>query len=213
MIKELNCILIGYALLMSPIYSQSVLIDQSCAPVTSSISGNLYLTHDAEGYYTGLGQEFMPSFSTINFVDLYVLADINSQVRYAIWASIYSDTINGPLLGTSMPTYLDRNFGKGAARLTFANDIPLTPGQRYVIKPDAGGGPGGGNPDLIEFFVLDPSYSNYENGRALYGGPVENRDMWFREGLIVPEPSTFALAGLALGLGWLGWNWSKRKAS
>jgi hypothetical protein len=112
---------------------------------------------------------------------------------------IREDTITGPIVGTSVTRYYaPRITFVGEAHLTFTEPISLKPGQRYVIKPYARGSLGTGF--RIELGVPQAdTYPPYENGRWIYyGQPISGRDMWFRQGYVVPEPKPLWLLPLAL---------------
>ncbi len=78
--------------------------------------------------------------------------------------------------------------GFGYTNFYFANSVPLVPGTTYYLQPIAATG----NPATQ---IGIPFYANgtiFENGNA-----VINDNLWFREGIVVPEPSAIALSGLA----------------
>ena len=72
-----------------------------------------------------------------------------------------------------------------------APSLPKTPGVLYYFEP------------VVQFgdiWNIDGHELNYPGGMAFYQGlPFSGSDLWFREGIIVPEPSSLALAlsGLA----------------
>jgi len=81
--------------------------------------------------------------------------------------------------------------------LLFSTPIGLTPGTTYYLEPV--GLLGGG--------LINQSGYQYAGG-TLFLDAVPNQqgfDMWFREGTIVPEPSTFGLL-IVTGLALLGWR-------
>ena len=201
--KNISCSCVIIYVIICPLaFGQSVLIDQRCDP-TPNRYGDYYYTTDAEGVSRSLGQQFVPTFSALNFVDFYVYS---TDAEY-VSALIYQDSLSGPFLGQSQGS---RVAGYQQARCIFKNEIPLIAGQRYVIEALATGGPAGGNPNYVLVYANGAADSTYAYGNWLYN-TTPPRDLWFREGLIVPEPSMFALAGLALGIGWIGMNWVRRK--
>src|SRR5437867_4380796 len=122
---------------LQSVMAQAEVIDQSYTPVYNN-NFDFYPTRDAEGTRYLVGQEFTPNLSSLNFVDLYVDVTGNSVFQIlTLYAEIHSDTIDGPLLGTSLHLGYQTDFFRGEAHLTFADPISLTPGQRYVIRPYA----------------------------------------------------------------------------
>jgi len=185
--------------------AQQVIIDQSYDPGYNN-NFDFFMTHSAEGTQYGFGQEFTPKLASLNFVDLYLRAEVDSsQLTLPVHIEIRRETIDGPLLGTSSTV----SFGpserfQGEVRLSFLTEVPLEPSQRYVIKPIELTSRGSGY--LIAFGVPRLGAGEaYDGGRWIdteIGVDTTGRDMWFREGLsVVPEPSVAALLSeVAFGL-------------
>jgi hypothetical protein len=137
------------------------------------------------------GQSFTPSLSGIDFIRLYLGdGNLTDGLGSTWFLNLRSTSITGPILGTTAAVNLADNF-VGPATFFFPNTIPLTPGTPYffdVNSPD-----GGAWNTLIAVF-------NYPGGIAWAHDISRNgADYWFREGIIVPEPSSAAL--LLLGAG------------
>lgn len=65
------------------------------------------------------------------------------------------------------------------------NSVPLIPGTTYYLQPVAvSGNP---NTQILASFT-------YPNGTLYSFGVAQNAQLWFREGIVVPEPSAIALA-------------------
>jgi hypothetical protein len=73
----------------------------------------------------------------------------------------------------------------GSVNFSFANPVSVTPGTTYYFDVAVLSG------DNWGFMSLGDTYSN----GTFYGGqsPFPGADLWFREGIIVPEPSTLSL--------------------
>ncbi len=185
--------------------AQGQIVDQTFTPLAPFCGCNFYETIDAEGGDLLLGQEFTPCLSSLDFVDLYVYNDRPGLTTawFPLFVEIHSDTIDGPLLGTSSTLFYGPHAPGGLAHLTFPTPITLSPRDRYVIRPFANGGVM--TSDRLLIGVVQPAFGTYTGGRflyALFGGPQENRDMWFREGItvqpgpalqVIPSPTAMAV--------------------
>jgi hypothetical protein len=139
-----------------------------------------------------VGQSFVPSLSAVGFVRLQLYdVDIFSGVGATIVVNLRSNGVAGPVLAASLPVSLPNGFNGGFQDFFFANPVVVTPGDTYVIQPNIQSGDawavGAGMP------------ASYPSGTAFFQGlPVANSDLWFREGIYVPEPSVLALIGLTI---------------
>jgi hypothetical protein len=165
---------------------QQLLIDQSNTNVPPFVGFRYWAT-----FFPGappVGQEFVPSFDSLDFVDLILRADsANGTGTFSV--SIHAGSTLQPALATSLPTV--RN--DGLEREThFRFDTPgqLTPGNVYAIglvtlAADSGWG-------------IADALGGYSSGRMLWRGEptIQDGDLWFREGFVVPEPSFLALIAI-----------------
>ena len=182
-VRQLSLVL---AFMVAPAaLSQTFVVDQANEVFYSPDTFNIE-------YFHPMGQEFRPTLSSLDFVEL-MLWDFFSPGGYQIGelaVSIRAGTIDGPVLATSSPLFLQPTFD-GVGHFDFATPVPLTPGATYVLQVDvvAGGDWGAGGSGT----------SSYPDGREIRQGiPLEDDDLYFREGItIIPEPN--ALTCLVLG--------------
>jgi len=99
--------------------------------------------------------------------------------------NLRSNAINGPILGTTAPVVLSDSF-RGSADFLFASAISVIPNATYFFETVVQSGDNWGATEIGD---------NYPGG-IFYGGlqPFSAADLWFREGIIVPEPSVILLA-------------------
>jgi len=136
-----------------------------------------------------LGQSFTPSFDSVGFVRIY--ASGGSSATFLM--NIRSDSITGTIIGTSDP--LTVGLG-GASTFLFSTPVSVTPGTTYYFQPIIQSSVGG-------YAAFIRAY-NYSGGMFIANGlEVPTKDFWFREGIVVPEPSSISL--LLLGSGALFW--------
>ena len=135
------------------------------------------------------GQSFIPSLSAIDFIRLNLSDGSPGDGLGSTWfLNLRSTTITGPILGTTAPVDLPDTF-IGPANFFFPSTIPLTPGTTYYF--DVNSADGGAWHVIAGVF-------NYPGGMIwAQGQPNPQGDYWFREGLVVPEPSSAALLLLA----------------
>jgi hypothetical protein len=137
-----------------------------------------------------LGQEFTPQFDRVDFVQLLICCE---QYQESIFVRIREGSMAGPVLGTS--AFFD--FDDMLATFRFGPPIELIPGDVYVIEIVNTNFVG---QSMVVFGdpISQPN-SVYEGGRMILAGQANpGADLWFQEGMGIPEPSTGFM--LALGL-------------
>ena len=139
-------------------------------------------------FYGTVGQSFVPSLSTVGFVRLRLFdIETGNSSGANVLVSLRANAINGAILGTSQVSMTNGFYG--SINFVFASPIPVTPGTTYYFDVAVQSG------DNWGFMSLGDTYSQGQ----FYGGqsPFFGADLWFREGIIVPEPAsvTFFLGG------------------
>jgi len=107
--------------------------------------------------------------------------------------NLRSDSITGPIVGTSLVVEMPDSF-VGTADFLFTHEVSVVPHVMYYFEPRIISG------DTWYFDIREEVY-NYPGGTWIaMGRPDVSVDCWFREGIIIPEPSTGALllGGLAV---------------
>jgi len=143
------------------------------------------------------GQSFTPSLSGIGFVRLNLFDQTrNHGTGAVVYVNLRSDSITGPIVDSTAPVALPDNFGlplnTGFVTFFFSTEVPLQPGVKYYLQPVVQSG------DLWGIFGGAFDYA----GGELYaqGQSTTLSDYWFREGIIVPEPSMVALLLAGAGI-------------
>jgi hypothetical protein len=139
---------------------------------------------------TASGQSFTPGLPFVDFVKL-MFKDANPNDGFGVTVNVTlrSGSINGTIIGTTAAGTIPNAFA-GPATFLFPAEVPVTPGVIYYINvvPQSGG----------PFSIFGSAFYNYPGGTAFVGThPDPTADLWFREGIIVPEPSSAALLLLA----------------
>jgi hypothetical protein len=110
--------------------------------------------------------------------------------------NLRSDSITGPIIDSTAPVALPDSFGlplnTGYVTFFFGNRVPLQAGVTYFLQPVVQSG------DLFGIFGGTFNYPGGELYSLGVGTPLT--DYWFREGIVVPEPSVTALIFPALGI-------------
>ena len=149
-------------------------------------------------YIQPLYDSFVPTLSSIGFVQLELTDDPDSNTSGArICVGFFSGSPGEfTLIGTTTGVYLPPNFNNdqighsGVTNFFFATPIALTPGQTYYLSPIELTGD--------DVWSVAVTVNTYADG-GLYG--FDGTDLWFREGIVVPEPSVlvlWALGGLLI---------------
>ncbi len=142
--------------------------------------------------YSSLGQSFTPSLAIVGVVQLRQF-DINpgNALGATLVVNLHSAAINGPILGTTTPVVLSDGFA-GSVNFFFASSVSVTPFTTYFIETVVQSGDNWGITTLGDVY---PNGSFYGSGF-----PFIAADLWFREGIVVPEPSSVSLVFLGGGL-------------
>ncbi|PYJ05750.1 MAG: hypothetical protein DME25_07885 [Verrucomicrobia bacterium] len=138
-----------------------------------------------------IGQSFTPTLPSIGFVqfDLYDDRSLNG-LGATLYVNLRANSITGAVVSSTTPVFLpDDSFG--VVSFLFPTPAPLAPGTTYYLEPVVQSGDlwlvnGGGNP--------------YPRGTAFIRGADIGEDLWFREGIIVPEPSAAWLTLVGVGV-------------
>jgi hypothetical protein len=136
------------------------------------------------------GQSFTPTLPAVGFVRFHLndgsATDSGTSLLYV---SLHSGSITGPILGTSDSVVLQPRT-VGPVDFFFSVPIQVVPGTTYFFQPVVQSGHRWG---------ANAGQYNYAGGNMIVSGsPLALYDLWFREGIIVPEPSVFVLLGLGM---------------
>jgi len=143
------------------------------------------------------GQSFTPSLNGIGFVRLNVFDENrNNGLGATIYVNLRSGSITGPIVDSTAPVTLPDNFGlplnTGFVTFRFSAEVPLQPGTKYFLQPVVQAGDSWG---------IFAGTFGYDRGELYaFGSSSPTTDYWFREGVIVPEPSTIELVALCMGI-------------
>ncbi len=143
-----------------------------------------------------LGQSFTPALVSVGFVEFnFYDGDVLHSSGATVVVNLRSNAITGPILGISASVFMPNGFF-GVTNFVFTTSIPVTPGVVYYLQPMVQSG------DDMGAYLTDASYTG---GSAISQGvPVPDRNLWYREGVVVPEPS--AALVILIGGGLLLWR-------
>jgi len=135
------------------------------------------------------GQSFTPLLSSVGFIRL-ALQDLNvgNSLGATIYVNLRTDSITGPILSSTGAVFMPDAFF-GVTDFFFSTPVSVTPGVIYYFQPVVQSGDG---------WAVAGYHYNYSGGTEfLQGVAFPGSDLWFREGIVVPEPSS----GLLILLG------------
>ncbi|HEY5912906.1 MAG TPA: hypothetical protein VJA21_20130 [Verrucomicrobiae bacterium] len=133
-------------------------------------------------------QSFTPSLDSVGFVRLYFIGFDNA---YGVSVNLLAGSPSGSLIGSTIPIDVPGPF-TGPLTFYFSTPVTVTPGVTYYLDPVIAHFASGNT------FELNASPEYRYPGGTLVGSA--DYDLWFREGIVVPEPSAATLLLLALGL-------------
>lgn len=143
-----------------------------------------------------MGQSFTPNLPTVGFIRLWLGDGVqNNGLGATVYINLRSNSIVGPVFASTQPVQMPDNFGRGArgfADFIFSTPASVTPGVTYFFQPIVQSG------DL--WVAGSDAHYAYAGGTAFANGLASpDFDLWFREGIIIPEPTSgvLLLFGLA----------------
>lgn len=136
------------------------------------------------------GQSFTPTLSGVNFVRLNLNdGNPNDGLGTTIHLNLRANSFSGTILGTSDTVAMPNGF-TGVENFFFPSIISLTPDTLYFFEVVE-------TPSWVQWNIAAGSYDYYLGDAYYLGRAASGSDLWFREGIYVPEPSALALAALA----------------
>jgi hypothetical protein len=131
-------------------------------------------------------QSFTPALTSVGFIRLkFDDGSPFDSLGASIYVNLRANSVNGTILGSTALVTMRSGFA-GVTNLFFADPVAVTPGATYFFEPvQSAGGP----------WNIEVGPYVYPGGIFYAGGnPAPGADLWFREGIIVPEPSSALLA-------------------
>ena len=159
------------------------------------------ITFDIQGNEP-VGQSFVPSLSSVGFVQFDLFdGHPGNGLGATLYVNLRSNSITGPLMSSTSPVYMPETpSGGGVTNFFFSTPAVVTPGNAYFFEVIVQSG------DVWRVNDIGPSY---QNGRAYISGVAQQFDsLYFREGIIVPEPS----AAWIVIVGVFSWFYARRRA-
>jgi hypothetical protein len=136
-----------------------------------------------------LGQSFTPTNSSVGFIRLWLSDSVLNGLGATVYVNLRTSSITGPIFGSTDPVLMPDGFGvssRGFTSFFFSTPVPVTPGVTYYFQPVVQSGDNS--------WALIGYHYNYSGGTAFVNGTADSvNDLWFREGIVVPEPSSLSL--------------------
>ena len=172
-----------------------------------SSTGSLLAEADAVIQTQHPAQSFTPALASVGFISL-LLADLNggNGAGATVYINLSSNSVTGPIISSTDPVFMPDSFGGGGGNVTnflFAAAVLVSPGTTYYFDPVVQSG------DLWVLYFHTPT--DYPGGTSYMGGTPFGGDLWFREGVVVPEPSSISLLGLGSSLVFIRYFLKKRR--
>lgn len=130
-----------------------------------------------------IGQSFTPALSSVGFVRLLIGNGLETASPATPYVDLLGDSITGPVLGQSQSITIPGGSSYAASfNFLFSTPVSVTPGMTYYLQPVLVGN----NPNVS----VNVAPYGYSGGNAFVNGASDlTDDLWFREGIVVPEPS------------------------
>lgn len=155
------------------IYDQQSSTDETPIPI---LSGHAYYGNEVQG--------FTPTLSSIDFIRVQLAGPFYSGPDALAYLTLMT-SLNGPAIATTATSALPPG-SAGPTTFVFPSSVSLTPGSEYFFQYWI---------TAPHIWTIGTGSYNYTGGDSYWGGLVLAGGMqyWFREGIIVPEPSSAAL--------------------
>jgi PEP-CTERM motif len=169
------------------IYDQQSAMSQA----NSGVGGGAPIQEDQP-----MGQSFTPSLSSVGFVQLEFLDfSPRNELGATVYVNLLADSITGPVIDSTAPVAMPDGAFNLIEIFFFSTPAAVTPGTTYYFQPMVVQ-PGSDDP----WDVITASF-NYPGGSFYFNGTADlSLDLWFREGMVVPEPSASWLVLLGSGI-------------
>jgi hypothetical protein len=132
-----------------------------------------------------IGQSFTPSLDSMNFIRLYLGDRAFNSIGATVYINLRSNSITGPMFASTDPVFMPDGF-VGRTNFYFPNLVSVTAGTTYYFQPVVASGDTWG--------ILHDTQYNYSGGMTFaLGQAAPSFDLWFREGIFIPEPSSALL--------------------
>ncbi len=137
-----------------------------------------------------MGQSFTPASAFVGFAQ-FQFDDFSGSLGATVYLELLENSISGNVIAASSPVFMANNFF-GTATFFFPSNVVVQSEVEYFLRPVL---QSGDNTALLSDLY------NYSRGAAIFSGVprTDARDFWFREGYVVPEPSSVLLAFLGGG--------------
>ena len=165
--------------------SQGLLVDQASGTPNEITTESTTLPGNA------IVQSFTPSLSAVGFVQLqtYISAASSGET---VMINLRQDAYNGPIVSSTTPIVVVNGITQ-IGTFYFPANIPIIPNQVYYFEPVVLSGG--------TWFVGYKGPSTYDRGDLFSNGaPSGAVDLWFQEGIVVPEPAAVWLLLFGSGL-------------
>src|SRR5258706_413949 len=187
---------------ISHAFAQGTLVyDQRVS--SSFLAGGLVIQNSSP-----IGQSVTPALDSVGFVQLaFYDANPGNGLGATVYVNLLSGSTTGTVIASTDPVFMPDGFlfnghstQPGISTFYFATPAALTPGTTYYFQPVVQSG------DLFSISIY--SEYGYLGGTAYVQG-VPGGDLWFTEGIVVPEPSTIGM--FAFGALLLGWRFFPKR--
>jgi hypothetical protein len=173
-------LLTGLSLTFGAVAQGTFIYDQQSANETAGGGGAVAIQANEP-----IGQSFAPALSSVGFIRLFLSDNAFDSVGATVYVNLRTNSITGPILSSTDPVFMPDRFS-GYTNFIFVTPVAVVPGVTYFFQPVVQSGD--------SWSVVAYNSYNYQGGNAFEQGlSLPSIDLWFREGIVVPEPSSLSL--------------------